>query len=78
MDSTPTPRSSVPTISTRASRYRHALLATGTAANPKCIGNNRGCVPYNIFSDGGRDPAQLNYVSHGHQLEKRAIAHDSC
>jgi iron complex outermembrane recepter protein len=40
----------------------NALLATGTAANPKCIGNNRGCIPYNIFSDGGVTAAQLNYL----------------
>jgi outer membrane receptor protein involved in Fe transport len=40
----------------------NALLATGTAANPTCIGNPIGCVPYNIFKDGGVTPAQLNYL----------------
>jgi len=40
----------------------NALLATGTAANPTCIGNPLGCVPYNIFKDGGVTQAQLNYL----------------
>jgi iron complex outermembrane recepter protein len=40
----------------------NALLATGTAANPVCIGNVRGCVPYNIFMDGGVTQAALNYL----------------
>ncbi|HEX3397651.1 MAG TPA: TonB-dependent receptor [Steroidobacteraceae bacterium] len=41
----------------------NALLATGTAANPTCIsGTNRGCIPYNIFADGGVTQAQLNYL----------------
>jgi outer membrane receptor protein involved in Fe transport len=40
----------------------NALLATGTAANPKCIGALQGCVPYNIFSDGGVTQQQLNYL----------------
>jgi iron complex outermembrane receptor protein len=41
----------------------NALLATGTAASPKCITTNSpGCVPYNIFADGGVTPAQLNYL----------------
>jgi len=36
---------------------------TGTAANPTCIsGTTRGCVPYNIFADGGVTPAALNYL----------------
>ncbi len=39
----------------------NALLVTGTAANPRCISGG-GCVPYNIFSDGGVTPAQLNYL----------------
>jgi iron complex outermembrane receptor protein len=39
----------------------NALLVTGTAANPKCIGGT-GCVPYNIFSDGGVTQAALNYL----------------
>jgi len=40
----------------------NALLVTGTAANPVCIGAPRGCVPYNIFSDGGVTQQQLNYL----------------
>jgi len=40
----------------------NALLVTGTAANPKCIGAAQGCVPYNIFSDGGVTQQQLNYL----------------
>jgi iron complex outermembrane recepter protein len=40
----------------------NALLVTGTAANPTCIGAPRGCVPYNIFSDGGVTQQQLNYL----------------
>ena len=41
----------------------NALLVTGTAANPTCIsGGTHGCVPYNIFSDGGVTQAALNYL----------------
>jgi iron complex outermembrane receptor protein len=41
----------------------NALLVTGTAANPTCIsGSNRGCVPYNIFSNGGVTQAALDYL----------------
>jgi iron complex outermembrane recepter protein len=40
----------------------NALLVTGTAANPVCVGNVRGCVPYNIFMDGGVTQAALNYL----------------
>jgi len=41
----------------------NALLVTGSAANPTCINTNaRGCVPYNIFSDGGVTQAALNYL----------------
>ncbi len=40
----------------------NALQVTGTAANPVCIGNPTGCVPYNIFNTGGVTPAQLNYL----------------
>jgi iron complex outermembrane recepter protein len=39
-----------------------ALQVTGTAANPKCISGAMGCVPYNIFADGGVTQAQLNYL----------------
>jgi iron complex outermembrane receptor protein len=41
----------------------NALLVTGTAANPKCIGGStQGCVPYNIWSQGAVTPAQLAYL----------------
>ena len=41
----------------------NALLVTGTATNPSCInGSNRGCVPYNIFSEGAVTQAALNYL----------------
>ena len=40
----------------------NALLVTGTAANPKCISGAIGCVPYNIFSDGGVTQAALSYL----------------
>jgi iron complex outermembrane recepter protein len=40
----------------------NALLVTGTAANPRCIGASPGCVPYNIFSDGGVTQQQLDYL----------------
>jgi iron complex outermembrane receptor protein len=39
----------------------NALLVTGTAASPRCIGGT-GCVPYNIFMDGGVTQAALNYL----------------
>jgi outer membrane receptor protein involved in Fe transport len=40
----------------------NALLVTGTAGNPRCIGAARGCVPYSIFSDGGVTQQQLKYL----------------
>ncbi|MGB6308837.1 MAG: TonB-dependent receptor, partial [Steroidobacteraceae bacterium] len=40
----------------------NALLVTGTAAHPTCIGAPPGCVPYNIFSDGAVTQQQLNYL----------------
>jgi iron complex outermembrane recepter protein len=41
----------------------NALQVTGTAANPKCIsGSTQGCVPYNIWSQGGVTQAQLAYL----------------
>jgi outer membrane receptor protein involved in Fe transport len=39
----------------------NALQVTGTAANPTCI-SGPPCVPYNIWSDGGVTPAQLQYL----------------
>jgi outer membrane receptor protein involved in Fe transport len=40
----------------------NALLVTGTAAHPTCIGASQGCVPYNIFSYGGVTQQQLGYL----------------
>jgi iron complex outermembrane recepter protein len=40
----------------------NALQVTGTAANPTCIGSAHGCVPYNIFMDGGVSQAALDYL----------------
>ncbi|HYG28573.1 MAG TPA: TonB-dependent receptor, partial [Caulobacteraceae bacterium] len=47
------------TLNSRVENYlsksaiQDALLVGGTAANPVCLSGNGGCVPYNIFSDGG-------------------------
>jgi iron complex outermembrane recepter protein len=40
----------------------NALLVTGTRANPVCASQAPGCVPYNIFNDGGVTPDQLAYL----------------
>ena len=40
----------------------NALLVTGTVSHPTCIGATQGCVPYNIFSDGGVTQQQLDYL----------------
>ena len=40
----------------------NALIVTGTRANPSCV-NGNGCVPYNIFQDGGVTPEAVNYLS---------------
>jgi outer membrane receptor protein involved in Fe transport len=39
----------------------NALQVVGTRANPVCVSGSP-CVPYNIFSDGGVTPQQLNYL----------------
>ena len=39
----------------------NALQVTGTRANPVCI-SGPPCVPWNIWSDGGVNQAQLNYL----------------
>jgi iron complex outermembrane receptor protein len=39
-----------------------ALIATGTAAAPTCVNPIGGCVPYNIFTQGGITAAQLSYL----------------
>jgi iron complex outermembrane recepter protein len=39
----------------------NALQVTGTAAAPTCV-SGPPCVPYNIFSDGGVTPQQLQYL----------------
>ncbi len=38
-------------------RLQDALQVGGTAAAPVCLSGNAGCVPYNIFTDGGVSPA---------------------
>jgi iron complex outermembrane receptor protein len=40
----------------------NALLVTGSASNPACIGAPHGCIPYNIFSEGGVTQQQLDYL----------------
>jgi iron complex outermembrane receptor protein len=41
----------------------NALQVTGAGATPACINANaRGCVPYNIWSDGAVTQAALNYL----------------
>jgi len=44
-------------------RVQNALLVSGTAANPVCNGNQQGCVPWNIWSQGGVTPAQTKYLT---------------
>jgi iron complex outermembrane recepter protein len=43
-------------------KIQNALLVDGTAANPTCI-SGAGCVPYNIFQQGGVTPAALSYLA---------------
>ncbi len=40
----------------------NALLVSGTRAAPVCANQAPGCVPYNIFQDGGVTPDQLAYL----------------
>lgn len=40
-----------------------ALLVGGTAANPVCLSGAAGCVPYNLFSDGGVSPAAADALT---------------
>ena len=40
----------------------NALQVTGTSASPTCISGG-GCVPYNIWSDGGVTPTQVAYLN---------------
>ena len=39
-----------------------ALLAGGTAAAPTCLSGNAGCVPWNIFNQGGVNQAQEKFL----------------
>jgi outer membrane receptor protein involved in Fe transport len=54
------------TLSSRVENYlskskiQDALLVGGTAANPFCLSGNSGCVPYNIFNEGGVTGAQAS------------------
>jgi outer membrane receptor protein involved in Fe transport len=55
-----------------------ALIATGTAANPVCVTQVGGCVPWNIFTQGGVTPAQLGYLQSpgtGYGTDSETIAH---
>ncbi len=40
----------------------NALQVTGTAAHPVCISGALGCIPYNVFADGGVTQQQLAYL----------------
>ena len=44
-------------------KVQNALLVSGTAANPVCNGHQSGCVPWNIWSQGGVTPAQTAYLN---------------
>lgn len=45
-------------------KVNNALQVGGTAANPVCLnGGADGCVPYNIFTQGGVTPAQTSYLA---------------
>jgi outer membrane receptor protein involved in Fe transport len=55
-----------------------ALIATGTATNPTCTVSAGGCVPWNIFTQGGVTPAQLAYLQSpgtGYGTDSEGIAH---
>ena len=57
------------TLSTAVENYlslakiQDALLVGGTATNPVCLSGAAGCVPYNIFQDGGVSPAAAQALS---------------
>jgi iron complex outermembrane receptor protein len=60
------------------SNVGQALIATGTAANPVCVNPVGGCVPYNIFTQGGVTAAQLKYLDSpgtGYGNNSEGIAH---
>jgi iron complex outermembrane recepter protein len=44
------------------SKVDNALQVTGSAANPVCISGGA-CVPYNIWTEGGVTPEQLQYLT---------------
>jgi iron complex outermembrane recepter protein len=46
-----------------STKIQNALLVGGTAANPVCLGGQAGCVPWNIWTQGGVTPAQLAYLT---------------
>jgi iron complex outermembrane recepter protein len=55
-----------------------ALLATGGAAAPTCTVTTGGCVPWNIFTQGGVTAAQLAYLDSpgtGYGTDSESIAH---
>ncbi|MFI4973506.1 MAG: TonB-dependent receptor plug domain-containing protein [Caulobacterales bacterium] len=45
------------------SAIQNALLVGGTAANPTCLSGASGCVPWNIWTQGGVTPAQTAYLA---------------
>ena len=46
------------------SKIQNSLLVTTNAAGaPACQGGQAGCVPWNIWTQGGVTPAQLNYLT---------------
>ncbi len=55
-----------------------ALLATGTAAAPACTVTTGGCVPWNVFTQGGVNAAQLAYLASpgtGYGSDSETITH---
>ncbi|HEY1724201.1 MAG TPA: TonB-dependent receptor [Steroidobacteraceae bacterium] len=55
-----------------------SLLATGTAAAPVCTNTTGGCVPWNIFTQGGVNAAQLGYLQSpgtGYGTDSETITH---
>ncbi|HEY5809361.1 MAG TPA: TonB-dependent receptor [Povalibacter sp.] len=44
------------------SKVTNALQVTGTAADPSCISGAAGCVPFNVFTEGGVTDEQLAYL----------------
>jgi iron complex outermembrane recepter protein len=45
-----------------STRINDALLVGGTLAAPVCLSGNAGCVPYNVFQNGGVTQAAAGYI----------------